>query len=92
MRRRASGRRRVVDEMLALVGNPLPFVEVHIFEWKFYVQPPAGTPDSGKISPLAAIFGDGYPAEPPLLCFTVILYTTSRLRGRDRLDRRRTCR
>jgi ubiquitin-protein ligase len=71
--------RRVLDEMLAFMCNPVPFVEVYmqlktIFEWNCFIRPPDGTPYSGRIWPLTIIFGPLYPAEPPLLRFSTIPY------------------
>jgi ubiquitin-protein ligase len=78
--RRQEGRgRRVLDELLAFTRNPVPGIEIYlqahtIFEWKVYIQPPDGTPYGTAIWPLTILFGNQYPAEPPLLRFSTIPY------------------
>jgi ubiquitin-protein ligase len=71
--------RRVLDEIRQIILNPIPGVLVHllehdIFEWKVFFEGPDGTPYGDHIWPLTVIFGDGYPAEPPLLRFSRIPY------------------
>jgi ubiquitin-protein ligase/uncharacterized protein YegL len=71
--------RRVLDELRQIVLDPIPCVEVYIqqsdiFEWRALIEGPDGTPYGGHIWPLTLIFGDQYPAEAPLLRFSVIPY------------------
>jgi ubiquitin-protein ligase len=71
--------RRVLNELRQIILNPIPGVVVYllehdIFEWKVFIEGPGDTPYGGHIWPLGVIFGDGYPAEPPLLRFSTIPY------------------